>query len=821
MIVPQTRAFLCAAILQCYLASVVIAAEVTLSSTIVGRTPETVGYNAAHFMPGSNAAAWWKYSGVNGARVWSTPTVVEGNDDNGIWGDGVATQQQFVDRRAALRANPLDTSFINWPYLENRYATRPTTGNIVNLNYAFGELQNLGVDSVVEIHRTNAAYPFAAAGTAAGWGSRWEQWQHFYAQAFYLAKNFDVRRYQMFNEPNHNSNSISQPEYLERLQLASDAVQSAIADVNALYGKSLVPQMQGPVTAGGLSLFGPVPGGDPRDDATGWGQLVMNNLHTNYLGQPDPDSKLIETYAYQQYNAAGTTFASQLAGIKTAVNQAAGGEPMRFAITEFNVHTAATFDGMAETLDSPSKFSRLGSILTNLANQQPDELYLFKFGQTADDSASGVKKNGVHFVDNDTAPYNVGGVTKGGEVTRLFAKGFAGAHDLLQLPSAAGSGASDLQLVASHESAAGKYSLMSANEATAARTLNVNLNAWNVEPGAVVMVEEVSATSHGEVRQLLTVPASGMLSLTQPAQSVLLLSIPERAPAYRVSLAAVDDAMVKGGTNAGANFGDSPNLFAKNEPTNAAARNVSFVKFDLGVIPVDSVEQAVLRLYGEQTGSADQVLAHVYGIVDDDWDESTINWSNAPNLASTVGTVNKISNNFIEGIGQTATVLGHLTGTKTSRELMLDVTSFVREHPDQAISILIAREVRFNGENVDDDLTSLRLASKERGTEFAPQLLLSLNESALPADFDGNGVVNGDDLTAWRNGFGTAAGASRSDGDANGDGAVDGNDFLAWQRSFGVSILPATAVIAVPEPAAWLVAALCMPSLRAWRRWSF
>ena len=72
------------------------------------------------------------------------------------------------------------------------------------------------------------------AGTAAGWADRWEQWQHFYAQAFYLARYFDVHRFQMYNEPNHSSNSIVQHQYIERLRLASDAVQSAVADVNVL-----------------------------------------------------------------------------------------------------------------------------------------------------------------------------------------------------------------------------------------------------------------------------------------------------------------------------------------------------------------------------------------------------------------------------------------------------------------------------------------------------------------------------------------------------------------------------------------------------------
>src|SRR4029079_5781648 len=57
------------------------AITVTLSNAVAGKTPEIVGYNSGHFMPGSNTADWWRYSGVNGARVWPTPTTVEPSDD--------------------------------------------------------------------------------------------------------------------------------------------------------------------------------------------------------------------------------------------------------------------------------------------------------------------------------------------------------------------------------------------------------------------------------------------------------------------------------------------------------------------------------------------------------------------------------------------------------------------------------------------------------------------------------------------------------------------------------------------------------------------
>jgi len=64
------------------------------------------------------------------------------------------------------------------------------------------------------------------------------------------------------------------------------------------------------------------------------------------------------------------------------------------------------------------------------------------------------------------------------------------------------------------------------------------------------------------------------------------------------------------------------------------------------------------------------------------------------------------------------------------------------------------------------------------------------------ADFDGDGDVDAKDLSDWRGGFGTASGATVTQGDADRNGVVDGHDFLAWQRQVGSGALTA----AVPEP---------------------
>lgn len=66
-----------------------------------------------------------------------------------------------------------------------------------------------------------------------------------------------------------------------------------------------------------------------------------------------------------------------------------------------------------------------------------------------------------------------------------------------------------------------------------------------------------------------------------------------------------------------------------------------------------------------------------------------------------------------------------------------------------------------------------------------------------PGDFNSDGDVDDDDLSVWRNGFSTSAGATLATGDADGDADVDGADFLAWQSHFAAAPSETTAI---PEP---------------------
>lgn len=78
--------------------------------------------------------------------------------------------------------------------------------------------------------------------------------------------------------------------------------------------------------------------------------------------------------------------------------------------------------------------------------------------------------------------------------------------------------------------------------------------------------------------------------------------------------------------------------------------------------------------------------------------------------------------------------------------------------------------------------------------------------SAVNADFDGDGDVDGRDFLRWQRGYGLGGQTTNANGDANGDGIVNGADLAIWQGQYGSGAL--AAAVAVPEPNSWLLLAV-------------
>jgi hypothetical protein len=442
-----------------------LAASLVVKTNTTGVTPTILGYNSGHFYPGSNTREWWRYSGVNGVRVFINPNDIE--PTAGTTSGGVTSLTTYSNRLAAVRANPTSGTYIGWSFTNN-YANTLSGGNNIVPNYAFAALRQMGVQIVVNITSS------FSLSSATDWANKWKIWRHYYAQAFHLARTFDVQRYQMYNEPNYGTTpAISQSEFLLQLQVASDAIQSAIADVNKLYGKSLTPLVLAPVTSGSA------------DGSYGtYGGIVVTNRHLNQYSVVDTNFWLISKYDYHQYDATPSGFGSSLFLLRNDIFAAMQPE-ISFPVTasEFNIYSGSTYDTLTNNdLDTPTDYSRFGDVADKLVGGVIDEAYCFKFSQTISSSSGNPTKNGMHYVENNSSPYNIGGITKAGEVWRLFNKGMGAGQNRFGVVSAPA--LSSYQL--SFDPVANRYYIFAVNNSASSVDWTADLTAWKVPTNNLV-----------------------------------------------------------------------------------------------------------------------------------------------------------------------------------------------------------------------------------------------------------------------------------------------------------------------------------------------
>jgi hypothetical protein len=214
-------------------------------------------------------------------------------------------------------------------------------------------------------------------------------------------------------------------------------------------------------------------------------------------------------------------------------------------------------------------------------------------------------------------------------------------------------------------------------------------------------VEELSAAHQGEVTQLPSVPSTKEFTLTQPPESVWLLTVP-KGPVLTVSkITPVADAQVQGGASANLNFGAETAMRVKRGSTQDVNR-VSYLKFSLSGVPAGTkVKRAILRVYGYNPMDSANLTFHTYGLDTDSWSEGTLTWNTAPNLSPTASK--------ITGVGTSAFPLGTLSVDATAQIQRVEVTDFVNRQLalDGNATFALARELRFGSDTGDDSRHAL------------------------------------------------------------------------------------------------------------------
>jgi hypothetical protein len=669
-----------------------------------------VGYNLGHYLSGSNVSDWFRYSEVNAARMFISVSDIEPIDDIPPVGDNVTDLNSFNSRKTLLRQTGLaNNTYVNWNYFISNYAAVTGIGggnNNIDLNYALNDLYNKKIKLLVNMNASTSRF---AISSDTDWGNMWELWQHFYASSFLLAKNYNVRNFSIYNEP--DATSLSIPLWLVRLKVCSDAIQSAIHDVNTSYNKSLSANIYAPNTAGNAST----------NYTLSWGQSAVQNRHVKFDGTTDPDLFNFNYFNYQKYSSLTDTsggskgYRNDILDIRALIDADVTEYTYPLVLSEFNVRTSANYDNTANTLDTPFDYNSLASSCAVLATYGASELFLFKFGQTEKTGGNyPVVKNGTYYVSN-SGLCNYGGATKGAEVYRLFAKARKVNKDTLY-SSYVNNVCATFVTVNSAENCYNIYISNKSNKAAGMDNFYKNL-APNNSVQFITEYQVNSGFSGGVSRRL---NYSDFQTLTIPPSTTSLIHIP-RQTIYQNTIQAFESTVLKDGIYK-STTGSSSVLQVRSDGT-ADGRKVSLIKFTgINAYVSKNISKALLCLNATPTLSASNSFSpltqvHVYGVTDNNWSASTATWNNLYNiLKQNIPAGSQIQNNIINNQGDVNKIQGQIVSTDSYngqyQEKIIDVTEFVK-NSNNDVSFLISQDHRWdvkipeltNGDIQDSGLT--------------------------------------------------------------------------------------------------------------------
>jgi hypothetical protein len=627
------------------------AAEVRVTDQVVGKTPAILGINTGDMPQGSAFPEWIRALGVNGARL-RLNVAPESNASSKISSSG-----DLVRKSKELRAQAENKTPLLWQYpskisTESLHALREAKIELlatITCPYAFKLLQSDG--------KTN-------------WSNALSFWEAYYAEAYQLARQHQVTRYQLFNEPNHKESAkLTQEEYSARMAIGTDAIQAALSDAAKTTKTDLSPLISAPCTAG-ISNFKKSGKPEERDSTIGWGELSMRDLHDRIDGKEDPAYDQFQQYAVQHYSTNPDSTLEKLHELAKEVRGANRNTDFPLIMSEYNIHTARDFAKKETTMDSEEEFSDVGSMAVAIAESGLQELYFFRLtlSQNLDDGQ--VKKNGVHYVNEDKLVPEITGTTRAAEVIRLACSTLTGGRERLATKAT-----DQLRATATRQKDEVRVLLARTNQTSQPQ---VQISLPTGVSGSLVTWETVSKDSFGN-NQILSSNSSGRgWQVDLPSLSVGLLTLrsfsgvkPETLPS--ASATSTSGSVLQSG---GTDLAQTLFTFDSTQSKKPATR--------------------FLHLKGKYSGG-EPIPLHLYALRKEigAGESFPFRLKEMPKAANPGLTVS--------GLGTDLDWVGGFTYSPNQAETWIDITSAFERRGENAMQIVIARDIRNKGDQVSPE----------------------------------------------------------------------------------------------------------------------
>ncbi len=241
--------------------------------------------------------------------------------------------------------------------------------------------------------------------------------------------------------------------------------------------------------------------------------------------------------------------------------------------------------------------------------------------------------------------------------------------------------------------------------------------------------EKVTAGHGGAVSRYTTIAAGKVPAANLPAQGVWLISVFAGVQGAPQIIDAAADTVLGDGTQKTVAGGAATTLTARSDGI-VNNRRATLLRFSLPAFQPADLQNVLLTLTASTISSANPTQIHVYGLNDDSWSEASATWATVTSaLKQNVAAGKQIAHNVVANQGTTTKILGQLWASSTTNtELAVDVTSFVREQADGAVSFLLVQDHRWDNtldsttsQTVGDtQLDGIKIVSREAGTVSVP-----------------------------------------------------------------------------------------------------
>jgi len=624
------------------------ATEVQVTDKIIGKTPDIIGINTGDMPQGSAFPEWVRALGVNGARL-RLNVAPESSEDPKI-----SSATDLSRKAKELRAQAEEKTPLLW-----HYPSKMSTESLRSLR-----------ESKIELLATITcpyAFKLLKSDGKTNWSNAWRFWESYYAQAYQLATQHQVRRYQLFNEPNHKESAkLTQEEYSVRMVIGTDAIQAALSDAAKTSKTDLPPLISAPCTAG-ISNFKRSGKPEDRDSAIGWGELSMRDRHRRIDGKEDSAYDQFQQYAVQHYSTSPDSTLEKLRELQSEVRTANRSKDLPLIMSEYNIHTAREFAKKETTMDSQEEFSVLGSMAVAIAESALAELYFFRLtlSQNLDDGQ--VKKNGVHHVNEDLTVPEITGATRAAEVIRLACSTLAGGRERLATQAA-----DQLRVTATRQKDELRVLLSRTNQTSQPQ---VQINLPTGVSGSLVTWETVTKDTFGN-SQILSSNSSGKgWQVDLPSQSVGLLTLRSFSGVKPETL---------------------PSTFANSTSGSflkSGGSDLSQTLFSFGAAQSKKAATHFLHLKGKYSG-AQPIPLHLYALRKPGTSGESFSFRKKEMPKA------ETSGLSISGLGTDLDWMGGFTFSPTQSEAWIDISSALERRGTDEIQVVIARDIRSKGDQI-------------------------------------------------------------------------------------------------------------------------